>query len=234
MRGPPGRPLILHLVTDRRRLSPSAGEEEARACLLRQIAWAVAAGVDAVQVRERELEAAQLASLVTAAVALTRGTATRVIVNDRLDVAVACGADGVHLGGHSVPVGAARAIAPAGFLIGRSVHSLDEWRVHAAGADYLIAGTVWPTESKPGQRTFLGPAGLAEIAAAAGVPVLAVGGVTVERTAAVAASGAAGVAAVGLFMGAAGSGADARCLAVPLEELAAGARTAFDTPGSAS
>jgi thiamine-phosphate pyrophosphorylase len=133
------------------------------------------------------------------AVAITRGTRTRVIVNDRLDVALACGADGVQLRGDSMPAARARSIAPAGFLIGQSVHSVEEAVRVAADADYVIAGTVFPTPSKADNDQFLGAGGLAAIVAAVRIPVLAIGGVTVDRMRPVARSGAAGIAAIGLF-----------------------------------
>src|SRR5262249_19838821 len=157
------------------------------------------AGVDMIQIRERDLDGGPLASLVAEDVRLTRGTATRVVVNDRLDVALACGADGVHLRGDSVPSQAARSIAPPGFLIGRSVHHEQEAKAAAASVDYLVAGTVFPTSSKPGLTQWLGVEGLARICRSVAVPVLAIGGITADRLPNVAAAGAAGIAAIGLF-----------------------------------
>src|SRR5437899_11261308 len=96
------------LVTDRRRLVPaSTPDHEARRCLLAQLRHAVHAGVDLIQIRERDLDAAALAVLVRDVLAAARGTPTRVVVNDRLDVALACGADGVHLRSDSISVAAA-------------------------------------------------------------------------------------------------------------------------------
>jgi thiamine-phosphate pyrophosphorylase len=176
------------LVTDRRR-RPA----------VEQAAEAVDAGVDLIQVRERDLETSALGALVSQIVHIARRSSTRVVVNDRLDVALACEADGVHLRGDSVPPGRARSIAPPGFLIGRSVHALEEAAAVAPDVDYLIAGTVFPTSSKPGRTEFLGTAGLAAIVAAVRVPVLAIGGIAVERAADVSRAGAAGIAAVSLF-----------------------------------
>jgi len=176
--------LTLCLVTDRR-VTP----------LIQQCSDAVRAGVDMIQVRERDVDGGPLALLVADLVRLTRGTATRVVVNDRLDVALACGADGVHLRGDSIPPESARSIVPPGFLIGRSVHDEQE----AATVDYLIAGTVFPTSSKPGLTEWLGLEGLARICHEVAVPVLAIGGITAERLPGVAAAGAAGIAAIGLF-----------------------------------
>jgi thiamine-phosphate pyrophosphorylase len=182
----------LCLVTDRRRTAFRGGLDE-------QAAAAVDAGIDLIQIRERDLEAKALAALVTRIVARARGSATRVVVNDRVDVALACAADGVHLRADSLPISAVRAIVPRGFLIGRSVHTPDEARA-AAGADYLIAGTVFPSESKPGAPYF-GAAGLREIVRASTAPVLAIGGMMIDRVPDVAATGAAGIAAIGLFAG---------------------------------
>jgi thiamine-phosphate diphosphorylase len=122
-----------------------------------------------------------------------------VVVNDRLDVALASGADGVHLRGDSIPPGSARSIAPPGFLIGRSVHHVEEARAVAPDVDYLVAGTVFPTSSKAGRTEWLGVEGLGRICRSVSVPVLAIGGMTPDRLADVATSGAAGVAAIGLF-----------------------------------
>jgi thiamine-phosphate pyrophosphorylase len=176
------------LVTDRRRRSP-----------IEQAAEGADAGVDLIQIRERDLDASELAAIVTRIVQITRGSRSRVVVNDRLDIALACEADGVHLRGDSIPPARARAIVPPGFLIGRSVHEMAEALAAAPHVDYLIAGTVFPTTSKPGRTDFLGLRGLAAIAGAVPVPVLAIGGMTVERAVEMSAAGAAGIAAVTLF-----------------------------------
>jgi len=180
--------MTLCLVTDRRARSVVEQGEEA-----------VHAGIDIIQVRERDLDGGPLASLVHELVRLTRGTSTRVVVNDRLDVAVACGADGVHLRADSIPPASARSMAPPGFLISRSVHNADEAIAVAPGVDYLVAGTVFPTPSKAGLTEWLGVEGLGRICAAVSVPVLAIGGITPGLLRAVATSGASGVAAIGLF-----------------------------------
>lgn len=191
---------IICLVTDRRRLSAAGDAQAAECCLVAQVREAVDAGVDLVQIRERGLEDAELARLVSQAVRSARGTATAVVVNDRLDVALACGAGGVHLRADSIPPAAARSIAPRGFLIGRSVHGAEEASRVAAGVDYLIAGTVFSTASKPGVDRLLGEAGLAEVVRAVGVPVLAIGGVTIANIPRLASAGAAGFASIGLFL----------------------------------
>jgi thiamine-phosphate diphosphorylase len=222
-------------VTDRRRVSgDSPNWQAARRCLVQQAQYAIEAGVDYLQVRERDLEAGELGTLVQEFVAMATGTATRVIVNDRLDVALSCGAAGVHLRGDSVPAAAARRMVPPGFLVGASVHRMAEALTVSRDVDYLIAGTVWPTSSKPSAPpdSLLGVDGLARIAAAVDVPVLAIGGVTTDRLATIAQTGAAGVAAISLFL----SESPNRdgCRALPLRDAVQAARAAFDTPRSGS
>jgi len=192
--------VIRCLVTDRRRLAGAgASFDHARRLLLAQLETAVGSGVDLIQVRERDLEAGDLAALVEAVVTLARGTMSHVVVNDRLDVALACGADGVHLRGDSIRTADARRVAPPGFVIGRSVHTVDEASA-AEGADYVIAGTVYRSPSKAPSTALLGIDGLRAIVRAARAPVLAIGGVTAERFDEIAAAGAAGVAGIGLFL----------------------------------
>ncbi len=228
--------MIVHLVTNRHRLLDSPAHTDVvaiAACLCRQTAFAAEAGVDVVQVRERDLEARDLMHIVAALVARTRGTRTRVLVNDRLDVALAAQADGVHLRADSLPVAAVRRLSPPNFLVGRSVHDVREAEA-AFDADYLVAGTVWPSVSKPPGHAALGLAGFAAIARVATIPVLGIGGVTVARARDIAAAGGAGIAAVGLFIGERGGegvdGCRATQLAGPIEAM----RRWFDTPGSHS
>ena len=212
----PERP-ILCLVTDRRRLVPAdADVETIRRWLVELAREAAGAGVDFIQVRERDLETSALVTLVTSLVDVARGSTTRILVNDRLDVALVSGAHGVHLASDSILPASARAISPPQFLIGRSVHRIEEAVTHGGSVDYLIAGTVFPTSSKPGSTRLLGPDGLAEIARATTTPVLAIGGVTMESLPRIAASGAAGVAAIGLF------------LRTPMSDVTAAVRSAFD------
>jgi len=184
---------MLCLVTDRRRLGGAVD------AVVQQARAALAAGIDLIQIRERDLEAAALAALVARVVEAARGSSTRVLVNDRLDIAIALGAAGVHLRADSMPIAAARRLAPKTFLVGRSVHTVDEARA-AADADYLIAGTVFPSASKPSATAWLGVEGLAAIVRAVRVPVLGIGGATFDRLDDLASAGAAGVAAIGMFI----------------------------------
>ena len=181
-----------------------------------------------VQVREPDLDARLLYDWVAAMVALADGSPTRVLVNDRVDVALAAGAHGVHLRSDSVPTAAVRRMAPRHFVIGRSVHGPEEAAALAGEADYLTAGTVWMTPSKAASLVLLGPEGLAEVAKVARVPVLAIGGVTLARIGAVAEAGAAGAAAIGLFMSdAAAADTQKKCGAVPLRTLVGKLRAGF-------
>jgi thiamine-phosphate diphosphorylase len=219
---------MICLVTDRRRLAPAyASRGEVRKCLVEQIRYAVEAGVDLVQVRERDLDAAVLVELVAELLTVTRGTSTRVVVNDRTDVALACGADGVHLRADSIPVAEARRLAPAGFLIGRSVHQPGE-AAAAADADYVIAGTVFSSASKDPAAPLIGVDGLRAIVQAVDRPVLAIGGIDEGAVDAVAGAGAAGFAAIGLFMAAAGDANEAGCRATGLRGRVERARARFD------
>ncbi len=219
---------MICLVTDSRRLTAAGASLDARrACLAAQTRCAVDAGVDLIQLRERDLGAADLAVLAADLRAATRTTSTRCVVNDRLDVALAVGADGVHLRGDSIPIEKVRQITPPGFLIGRSVHSVDE-ATAAAGADYLVAGTMFSSASKPGQTQWLGIEGLRAIVAAVTIPVLAIGGIAGERVGDVAQTGAGGFAAIDLFMAAHGGVELAGCRVVELRQTVKNARSRFD------
>jgi thiamine-phosphate pyrophosphorylase len=174
-------------ISDRRSL-PDQNLESWLASLAR-------AGVDAVQIREKDLDDRSLWELVRTARALLPPE-TRLLVNGRLDLALSAGADGVHLPSDGVPVAALRRRFGPGVLIGVSAHRVEEVaRAREEGADYATFSPVWETPGK-------GPAaGVQELAraAATGLPVLALGGVTIERFGEVAAAGAAGVAAIRLF-----------------------------------
>jgi thiamine-phosphate pyrophosphorylase len=172
--------------------------------LLTLIGAAARAGVDLIQVRERDLDAGALAGLTRHAIDAVSGTGARIMVNDRVDVALAAGAAGAHLRGDGLPAPRVRAIAPPGFLIGRSVHSEDEAaQIEAAGeCDYLMFGTVFPSASKPADHRAAGLDALARVCARARTPVVAIGGVTLSVAADVRRAGAAGVAAIGLFQSA--------------------------------
>jgi thiamine-phosphate diphosphorylase len=208
------RPVIC-MITDGR-LAAGASPD----ALVERVAAAGRGGVDLIQVREPSSDDRVLVAVVRDCVGAVGGTRARVIVNDRLDVALAGGAHGVHLKSASYAAARVRAMTPAGFLIGRSVHSVDDAIRAGAGADYLIFGTVFRTSSKPAS-TPAGQAALAEVVRATRIPVLAVGGVTVETAGLIAATGAAGVAAIGAF---------AERAPAALSSVVDSLRHAFDAP----
>jgi thiamine-phosphate pyrophosphorylase len=172
-----------------------------RAALLDRLAQAADAGVTLVQVRERQFDDRDLRLFVEQVIARVRPAGTQVLVNDRTDIALAAGADGVHLKSHAAPAADVRRIVPDGFLIGRSIHSeIEAAAIEAAGGcDYLLFGTVFPSASKPAAHPVAGVEALAAVCGRVGLPVLAIGGITPERARAVAAAGAAGIAAISLF-----------------------------------
>jgi thiamine-phosphate pyrophosphorylase len=165
---------------------------------LEAIEEAVAGGVDTVHVRDHAARAADLLERGRRLRERLGGT-VRLIVNDRLDVALALGADGVQLGRRSLPVAEARRIAPA-LALGASVHSTAEARA-AGGADWLLLGTVFPSSTHPGGAT-IGPEGVGAIAAAGLGPVVAIGGITAENAASVVRAGAHGVAVISAVLAA--------------------------------
>jgi thiamine-phosphate pyrophosphorylase len=185
----------LYLITDRA-TSPRPPADVVEECL--------AAGLRAVQLREKDLEARELLALADTLREATRHHGARLIVNDRADVALAARADGVQRTHASLPVSALRAITPPGFLVGASVHSEAEARDAAAqGADFIVFGPVYDTPSKRRYGPPQGLAALEAVARAVDRPVLAVGGLTPERVAEALAAGAAGVAVIGAIYGAA-------------------------------
>ena len=197
--------MILCLVTDRRRLGAAIGAPPGdwMEALGEQVTAAANAGVDFVQVREPDLEAADLVALVSDLLRRVGGTPTRVLVNDRLDVALAAHADGVHLKEASMLPHQVRRLSPAGFVISCAVHTTALAGARNA-ADLLIAGTVLPTASKPAVD-YLNRVGLEAIVKVAGTqPVLGIGGLDISSMPLLAASGAAGIAAVGAFIPSAG------------------------------
>lgn len=184
-----------------RRLAISAGHAGEHAeDVERWLAAIAASDVDAVQIREKQLDDRALFELVLRARALLP-PAILLLVNGRADVAIAAGADGVHLPADGVPVRALRERFGPGLLIGRSTHRVEEVeQARRDGADYATFGPVWATPSKERYGAPVGVEALAR-AAATGLPVYALGGVTLARIAEAAAAGAAGVAAIRLFRG---------------------------------
>jgi len=194
----------LLVVTDRARLLRRVGAPpEAWSHLLEaQIEGALAGGADLVQVREPDLPVAELVRFLRALFARVPGSAGRVVVNDRVDVAWVTEAAGVHLTERSMNVADAKSLLPAGrhWVIGRSVHA-PSGAAAAVEASYLVAGTVLPSESKAEARRLLGWAGLVEIVRAADkTPVVAIGGLGPGDVRAAIEAGAVGVAGIGCFL----------------------------------
>jgi thiamine-phosphate diphosphorylase len=200
-RDPSGPPSGLHdrlrliVITDRGLALPRPVEEV--------VEEALRAGAPAIQLREKEWGAGRTLELALKLRELCATHGALFFVNDRFDLALACGADGVHLGPDDIPLAEVRRIAPPGFLIGWSTDDPDEARrAEAEEADYLGCGTVWPTSSKADAGEAIGPEGLARVARAVDIPVVGIGGITPENVDLVRGTGAAGVAVMGAVMGA--------------------------------
>jgi len=178
--------------------------------LVAVVETSLAAGLPAVQLREKDLPGRPLLALAEQLRAATAETGALLFVNDRIDVAIAAGADGVQLGTASVPVEVARGLLAAGTLVGVSTHAPGE---AVAGADFALFGPVWETPSKAGAQ---GASRLRDAVRAAAIPVLAIGGVTAERVAAARAAGAAGVAVIRAILAAPDPGAATRTLLAAL------------------
>jgi thiamine-phosphate pyrophosphorylase len=221
---------ILCYVTDRHAL-PASPESGPLTALTRKIAEAAQAGIDWIQIREKDLSAKELAAVTREAlraaqwhrlqpVKVSKSGAshqnaspvlprTRIILNDRLDIALAERAAGVHLGEHSIPPAEARRLILSAqqkglladdFLVGISCHSLEGAKsAQAAGADYLIFGPIFATPSKAQYGQPQGLAPLAEVCRAVSLPVLAIGGITLANASSCLQAGASGLAAIRLF-----------------------------------
>jgi len=182
-----GRMIDVCLITDRRR---SRGR-----CVEEVVAAALSGGVGMVQIREKDLPTHELLALVRAILA-QRGRA-RILVNDRIDVALAAGAQGVHLGAQSIPVAQARRIAPR-LMIGYSAHALEEaLAAERDGASFVTYSPIFQTTSEGGRHlTPRGLGSLSEVCRRLRIPVHALGGVTAARVPDVLSAGARGVAVV--------------------------------------
>ncbi|MFQ6015700.1 MAG: thiamine phosphate synthase [Anaerolineae bacterium] len=182
----------VHLITNRHLVQGP---------LERAIQAALEGGVHAVHLREPDFPAGALYTLAKGLRDITRGHAL-LIVNDRLDVALAVGADGVQLPGRGLPVAVARSLGGKDFLIGRSVHSVEEaLQAEADGADYLLLGTIYATRSHP-EIIPCGPTLVAEVCQAVDIPLYAIGGIEAHNAAVVMRAGAAGIAVISAILGA--------------------------------
>jgi thiamine-phosphate pyrophosphorylase len=193
-------------ITDRQQLRSES--------LSLRIQKAIQAGVDLIQIREKDLSARELLQLAKHAVAAARGRGeaqdplsgpalfqgSRIVVNDRLDVAMAAEAHGVHLGTQSMPARVVRSMVPEKFLVGVSCHSLEEARAaESSGADYILLGPVFETPSKLAYGPPLGLEKLRGVATLVKIPVIALGGIAVSRVWPCLEAGAAGIAGIRVF-----------------------------------
>lgn len=193
------RPL-LYLITNGATSEQTTSSSSEYLQLLRLIEAAVAAGIDLVQIREKNLTTRVLFELASHSAQITRGTSTQLLINDRADVATGAGAGGVHLTTQSLPVAAVRTSLDPELLIGVSTHCTEEAEfASAGGADFIVFGPVFDTLSKP-YGTPVGVEALSRVASAVSpLPVIALGGVDVDNVVECARAGAAGVAAITMF-----------------------------------
>jgi thiamine-phosphate pyrophosphorylase len=196
----------LYLITDRR-TSPRPLPEQIALAL-----EVVRPGSAAVQLREKDLSARELLALGRALLPVCRARGAALLINDRLDVALALGADGAHLSGTSLPASEARKLLGPSARIGVSCHSVEEVRERSPGADFATWGPVFATASK---QAFGPPVGTRDLPEAlkAGTPLVALGGVNASNAAALSGLGFSGVACIGAVNSAQNPGEAARALA---------------------
>ena len=192
---------ILYLITRGATAEATTSASKEFQDILGQVSAAVAAGVPLIQLREKKLTARVLFDLTARAAEITRGTSTRLLVNDRADIASGAGADGVHLTTRSLEPKILRRTFGDGFLIGASTHSLAEaTNARDGGADFIVFGPIFPTPSKDGYGPPLGLHCLADVASElAPFPVLALGGISIDNARECLLAGASGIAGISLF-----------------------------------
>jgi thiamine-phosphate pyrophosphorylase len=195
------RKLILCLITRGASKPSTTSKSPEFESIVTQVSVAVAAGIDLIQIREKNLSARVLFELCEQAVRLTNGTSTRLLVNDRADIAAGAGADGVHLTTRSIDAGAIRKTFGEDLLIGASTHSLDEaCAARDGGADFIVFGPIFETSSKKQYGASVGLEKLREVTSVLrNFPVLALGGVTASNAQDCLNAGASGIAGISLF-----------------------------------
>lgn len=217
------------LVTDRHRLVERTGASAASwpDLLLMQIAGALDGGADLVQVREPDLDAGVLTGFLRRVFREVPGSSSRIVVNDRADIAWVTGAAGVHLTERSLDLEDVRRLLPADkkWVTGRSVHDAAT-AARCRTASYLLAGTVQASGSKPTDWRLLGWEGLAAVVRATDTPVVAIGGLGAVEVPAIWRAGAQGLAAIGFFLPDSG-----RDIALSVQDRVHAVRKAFDTLG---
>src|SRR2546425_674701 len=192
---------ILYLITPGATAETTTPSNEEFQEILHQVSAAVAAGIQLIQLREKKLTVRVLFELTERVMEIVRGTSTKVLVNDRADVAAGAGADGVHLTTRSLEANVIRQTFGEDFVIGASTHSLVEaTAARDYGADFAVFGPVFETASKANYGSPLGIAALAEVCQALKpFPLLALGGVSTENVSECLRAGAAGLAGISLF-----------------------------------
>ena len=207
--------LLLYLCTDR---VLSLGRPITEA-----VEEAIAGGVTMVQLREKEASTGEFYRIALEVRAVTRRLRVPLVINDRLDIALAAGAEGLHIGQSDLPLSAARRVAGDRLFIGISASTVEEaLRAEAEGADYLGVGAVYPTGSKADAGRVIGLKGLEEIRAAVKIPVVGIGGVNASNAAEVMKTGAAGISLISGILSQPDIQAAARNLRTILDEAAAG------------
>ncbi|HEX2077569.1 MAG TPA: thiamine phosphate synthase [Longimicrobium sp.] len=177
---------------------------------------ALRGGTPAIQLRMKDGPGREMAALAEALLAETRRAGALLFVNDRVDVALAAGADGAHVGQDDLPVAAARRIVPPGFLLGVSAETAElARRAEADGADYVGVGPIYATGSKADAGEAVGVGRMAEVAAAVRIPAVGIGGITLGNARPVLDAGAAGIAVISAVMRADDPQAAARALLLP-------------------
>jgi thiamine-phosphate pyrophosphorylase len=212
---------ILYLITRGASTEATTSESPEFERILFQVSSAVEAGINLVQIREKNLSARVLFELTARAVEITRKSSTRLLVNDRADIAAGAGADGVHLTTRSLETAVIRRTFGDGILVGASTHTLAEaTAARDAGADFAVFGPVFETESKAKYGEPVGLEKLAEVTHALhGFPVLALGGIDAKNAAECWRAEVSGIAGIGLF-------SDARNLTMVVNAIKSGAEGA--------
>jgi thiamine-phosphate pyrophosphorylase len=192
---------ILYLITRGATAEATTPESEEFRNILKQVSAAVTAGIQLIQIREKQLTSRALYELTARVVAIARGSSTRVLVNDRADIAASAGADGVHLTTRSLTPDVIRKTFGANFLIGASTHSLREARAACReGADFAVFGPIFPTPSKGKYGPPVGTQQLAVAASELGpFPLFALGGISTRNANECLRAGASGIAGISLF-----------------------------------
>ncbi|MDD5541696.1 MAG: thiamine phosphate synthase [Acidobacteriia bacterium] len=181
-------------MTDRTQLSDKE--------FLRRVAEVLEAGIDLIQLREKGTPTQELVGIAEQLMQIKRRPSQKILINDRLDVALGLNFDGIHLGQSSFPAAEVRKCVPKNFLVGVSTHHVAEAvQAEKAGADYVIFGPIFPTPSKLKYGLPQGTARLGEVVRALTIPVLAIGGISLANFEECLAMGCAGIAAISMFQG---------------------------------